>query len=97
LLAHVDVKSGYEADNLGYSIFRALVAVASSSSTIRKWKMTSTSTPDQDADRRVLREALEQQSQILNSISNHIPGTYVIHGNWHLLPRRGYQRFEFWM
>jgi hypothetical protein len=97
LLGHIDVKSGYRADNLGYSVFRALVAVFSQPSTFRKWKMVAPSIPDQDADRRVLRGALDQQAQILKEIANHAPGLYLIHGNWHLLPRRGYQRLELWM
>ena len=97
LLAHIDTKSRFEKDNLGYSTFRALVSVISDPSTIKKWKMTASSIPDQDADRRTLREALAQQSQLLTSLSNHSPGTYIISGNWHLLPRRGYQRLEFWM
>jgi hypothetical protein len=97
LIAHIDVKSGYEENNLGYSVFRALVAVVSNTSTLQKWKMVATSVPEQDADRRFLRKALDRQSQILEGISDHVSGTYTVHGNWHLLPRRGYQRFEFWM
>jgi hypothetical protein len=97
LLAHVDVRSGYDADNLGYSVFRALVSVASNPSTLRKWKVSATSVPGQDADRRVLRGILEEQSQLLGGIANHVPGTYPIFSNWRLLPRRGYQRLELWV
>ena len=97
LIGYVDVKSGFDPDNFGYSVFRAFVAVVSSPSMFRKWKMVASSVVKQDEDRRFLRKAIEQQSKILGDISNHVPGTYTIHGNWHLLPRRGYQRFEFWV
>jgi hypothetical protein len=97
LIAHLDVKSGYDEDNVGNSIFRALLPSLTTPSILRQWKMSSTTVPEQDRDRRLLRQALEQQAEIVIDISRSRPGIYTLLGNWRILPRRGHQRLEFWI
>jgi len=96
-VAFIDVKTGYDKDSVGYSIFRALLQPMTDPSLLRKWKMVQASVPDQDRNRRTLRLALENQYAQLNGALNNQPGQYQILGNFRLKPRRGYQRLEFWI